>query len=289
MTAKGICWNTSGVPTIYDAHTNDGAGTGSYTSYITGLIPGEAYYVRAYATNSEGTSYGDEVDFETLETNTVTDIDGNIYQTVQIGSQIWMAENLKVTHYADGSAIPLIENNTIWENLEHTDKAYCWYNNNTALGDVYGGLYTWAAAMNGNISSDAKPSGIQGVCPDGWHLPSDAEWKQMEIYLGMSPAEADNTGFRGSDEGGMLKESGTSHWVSPNTGATNSSGFTALPGGYRYEDGTYNEVGYLGLFWTTTEYTSLYVWRHSLAYDHQDIRRFYSTKKHGFSVRCIKD
>ena len=108
--------------------------------------------------------------------------------------------------------------------------------------DNYGGLYTWAAAMDGSTSSSTNPSGVKGVCPDGWHLPSDAEWKELEISLGMSQADADNTGFRGTDEGGKLKETGTAHWKSPNSGATNESRFTALPGGLRYYNGTFNAL-----------------------------------------------
>ena len=118
---------------------------------------------------------------------TLVDYDGNFYQTVQIGNQVWMTENLKVTHYADGTTIPLVTDNTAWGNLDdnNTDKAYCYYNNDAnGEGDIYGTLYTWAAAMNGASSSSANPSGVQGVCPTGWHLPSNAEWTELTDYLG---------------------------------------------------------------------------------------------------------
>jgi uncharacterized protein (TIGR02145 family) len=185
---------------------------------------------------------------------------GNVYNTVTIGAQTWMAENLKTTHYADGSAIPLVEGTSDWTALTETSKAYCWYINSTVNRDTYGGLYTWAAAMNGTASSGANPSGVQGVCPDGWHLPSDAEWKQLEMYLGMSQEEADNEDWRGTDEGGKLKETGTTHWNAPNTGATNSSGFTALPGGVRDVEGTFYDVGGTAYFWPATSDDVSWAW-----------------------------
>ena len=156
-----------------------------------------------------------------------------------------MAENLKSTHYADGT--PLVSGTGAGDITgDYTTKYYFFFNDDSATyWDTYGALYTWAAVMNGEASSNNNPSGVQGVCPDGWHLPSDTAWKELEMYLGMSQAQADGTFIRGTDEGGKMKETGTTHWNSPNTGATNSSGFTALPGGYRhpyvsiYNMGTY--------------------------------------------------
>jgi len=245
--------------------------------------------VRAYATNSQGTGYGDEENFITeIESgNTVTDYDGNVYQTVQIGSQVWMAENLKVTHYADGSAIPLVESNSAWDYLGYSDKAYCWYDNSTANRDSYGGLYTWATVMDGAVSSTTNPSGVQGVCPDGWHLPSDPEWKQLEMHLGMSQAESDGIGYRGTDEGGKLKEAGTTHWSSPNTGATNASDFTALPGAARMYTGSFTGVGDIALFWSTTESDGSRAWIRSLANHRAEVTRFCSVRSGGCSVRCV--
>ena len=224
----------------------------------------------------------------------VTDYDGNHYDAVLIGNQIWMAENLKVTHYPDGTAIPNVTDNTAWGNLadDNTADAYCYYNNNAGgEADTYGALYTWAAAMGDNaVSSATNPSGVQGVCPDGWHLPSDAEWKDLEMYLGMSQTDADNTGWRGTDECGKLKETGTTHWNSPNTGATNESGFSALPGGFRYYiDGAFYYVGYYGYWWSATEFSSSDAWLRSLKYLNAEAYRSNSTKSSGFSVRCIKD
>lgn len=151
-----------------------------------------------------------------------------------IGDQTWMAENLKVTRYSDGSAISLVKDNSDWSFLGNSSKAYCWYDSSSANRDKYGGLYTWAATMNGAESSNANPSGIQGVCPSGWHIPSDEEWKELEIYLAMSQEMADYlTQMRGLYEGGKLKETGTSSWDSPNREATNESGFTARANGLR--------------------------------------------------------
>ncbi len=289
VTARGVCWSISQNPTISNSKTTDGNGTGSFTSSLTGLSSVTTYYVRAYATNSVGTAYGDEMNFKTWY-GSVTDYDGNIYPTVLIGSQTWMAENLKTTRYADGSTIPLVEDTSAWNALTTTDKAYSWYDNSTSNRDTYGGLYTWAAAMNGAGSSSSNPSGIQGVCPSGWHLPSDEEWKELEMYLGMSQAEADDIGWRGSDEGGKLKEAGTTHWYDPNIGATNESGFTALPGGLRYDGGSFINLGYYADFWTATEDAASYAWYRGLSYDGADVLRLnYYYKNYGFSVRCVGD
>jgi uncharacterized protein (TIGR02145 family) len=281
ITARGVCWDTSASPTIAANHTTDGTGSGTFTSAITGLSPATQYHVRAYATNARGTAYGNDVSFTTLTGpgSTVTDYDGNVYQTVQIGEQVWMAENLKTTHYADGSAIPLVEGTTEWDNLTPSDKAYCWYDNSTANRDTYGGLYTWAGAMNGAAGSSANPSGVQGVCPDGWHLPSDAEWTELTDYLGGSGVA-----------GGKLKEAGTAHWASPNSGATNESGFTALPGGSRGQHGTFDVQGSSAYFWSSTENDPATAWLRLLGYDNAGVGRFYiDNLETGCSVRCVRN
>ena len=212
----------------------------------------------------------------TDSTGTVMDFDGNVYQTIKIGNQWWMAENLKVTHYRNGVPIPNVTDNTAWYNL--TTGAYCDYGNNVSNVATYGRLYNWYAV------ADAR-----NIAPVGWHVPSDAEWKQLEMYLGMSQADADATGWRGTDEGGKLKETGTSHWVSPNTGATNESGFSALPGGYRYTDGTFNSMGYTAYFWSSTENYSLHAWYRGLNYGYSKVYRISNHKPPGFSVRCVRD
>ncbi len=253
VNARGVCWNTTGNPTLENnsGFTNDGNGTGSFTSQLTGLTDNTTYYVAAFATNEKGTAYGQVKDF--LAINYFTDPrDGQTYKTVVIGSQTWFAENL---------------------NYEAADS--WWYDSSSANGEVYGRLYTWDAAL--------------AACPGGWKLPTDNEWKMLEIYLGMSQSEADQTGWRGTDEGGKLKEAGTAHWNAPNTGATNSSGFTALPGGIRSSNGSFYSLGLDGRWWSSTESSGTNAWNRHLTYGYQQVRRTNSLKSSGFSVRCLKN
>lgn len=276
VTERGICWSTNQNPTIDDNKETNVAGSDSFTSAITGLASSSTYYVRAYATNSKGTSYSNQISFTTYG---LVDINGNFYKTVKIGTQTWMAENLKTKNYADGIPIQLVKSSDSWDALGYTDKAYCYYDNSTTNADIYGALYTWAAAMNGAASSSANPSSIQGVCPDGWHLPSDIEWMVLTDYLGGT-----------SVAGGKMKEQGTKHWLHPNTGANNESGFTALPGGYRIPTGSFFNVNAFAVFWSTTEFYSQNVWYRGLSYANSKVvwdRKF--SKKLGYSVRCIKD
>jgi len=278
-TAMGVCWSTLQNPTIHDNYTTNftcfgGADPGltmDNESSITGLSPGTTYYVRAYATTSKlGTAYSREVTFTTNngsggETGIVTDIEGNVYNTVTIGTQTWMAENLKTTKYNDGTAIPLVTNSTEWGNL--TTPGYCWYNNDEAsYKNTYGALYNWHTVNTGKL------------CPTDWHVPADAEWTTLVNYLGGSNVA-----------GAKMKETGTTHWVTPNTGATNESGFTALPDGNRYFYGTFYDIGYIGYWWSSTEYsaTSAYCW--TLGYGSAYIYRHYYSKELGLSVRCVRD
>jgi uncharacterized protein (TIGR02145 family) len=271
---SGVCWSTNATPTINDSKTTDGTGMGSFTSSITDLTESTTYYVRAYATNSIGTGYGNTSSFATM--GKVMDIDGNWYQTIKIGDQWWMAENLKVTHYRNGDAIPNVTDSTEWSGL--TTGAYCEYNNDINNVAAYGRLYNWYSV------NDSR-----NIAPAGWHVPTDAEWKQLEMYLGMSQAEADAVDWRGNDEGGKLKEAGTTHWNSPNTGATNESGFSGLPGGYRIFNSNYYDVGNLALFWSSTEYGSYPAWTRYLGYYDSEVGRSYDSKQDGFSVRCVRD
>jgi uncharacterized protein (TIGR02145 family) len=227
-----------------------------------------------------------------LVTSEVTDIDGNVYNTVKIGDQWWMSENLKTTHYANGTAIQLVTDNTTWGDLadNNTDKAYSYFDNNeNNESDTYGALYTYAAASNG-VSGDGNPSQVQGACPDAWHLPSDAEWKELEMAIGMSQAQADEINYRGTNEGSKLKELGTSHWDSPNTGASNESGFTALGSGARLAgNGIFLSLMNSGYFWTSTEKDAARAWYRSLNYSFTAVYRSDAGKSEGFAVRCVKD
>jgi uncharacterized protein (TIGR02145 family) len=211
-----------------------------------------------------------------IPVETVTDTDGNIYHTVAIGTQVWMKENLAVVHYRNGDPVKNITDNNLWVSAD--SGACCNYNNDTSVVKIYGRLYNWYAV------NDSRK-----LCPAGWHIPTDNEWKQMEMFLGMTQEQADSTGNRGSSTGGKLKETGTTHWWVPNKGATNSTGFSALPGGYR----TYAFMLQLsdGVWWTGTKVSSDQAVFRGLRYDFSDISRnyFHMDETTGMSVRCVKD
>ena len=375
--ARGVCWDISVNPSITNSKTTNGIGAGTFISNLTGLTANTTYYVRAYATNSAGTSYGNEVSFTTLQpptattaaatslasttatlngtvnannqsttvtfeygtstsygqtinaipntvsgsTNTsvsanltgltistmyhyrvkavsssgttygsdvtfntldagvsgiifnpnltygsVSDNDGNTYKTIQIGTQTWMAENLKTTKHNDGTAIPLVTDGTAWAAL--STPGYCWYSNDAATYKAtYGALYNWYAVNTGNL------------CFTGWHVPTDAEWTTLTNYLGGETIA-----------GGKLKETGTSHWSSPNTGATNESGFTALPGGARsLISGTFVDVGNYGGWRSSTEYSTGNSYGRCMRCSYGYVSRVSYIVRTGFSVRCLRD
>jgi uncharacterized protein (TIGR02145 family) len=198
------------------------------------------------------------------EGNIAKDLDGNTYKTIKIGNQIWMAENLKTTKFNDGAAIPLVIDNAAWLGLN--TPAYCWYDNDSIYKNLYGALYNGYSVNTGKL------------CPTGWHVSSDTEWSALITYLG-----GDNIA------GGKLKEKGTSHWSSTNPGATNESGFTALPGGSRYSNGFYFTVKNLGYWWTSIEGKTLNGWYRSIYNRNSVVSRNYYDLTNGFSVRCVKD
>lgn len=210
------------------------------------------------------------------ELETVTDIDGNVYQTVTIGEQVWMAKNLKVMHFRNGDPIPNITDNTEWKEI--STGAYCNFDNDEHNVATYGRFYNWYAV------DDSR-----SIAPEGWYVATDEEWKQLEMYLGMSQSEADDLGWRGTDEGGKLKETGTTHWNSPNAGASNESDFSALPGGYRNSNGYSYYIGGTAYFWSSTEFSSPVAWIRYLDYSNSDINRYHYDKNSGFSVRCVRD
>lgn len=206
----------------------------------------------------------------------VTDIDGNVYNTVVIGTQEWMQENLKTTHYKNGVLIPTSLNDSLW--LNTTDGAFSFYNNNPTFTAVYGNLYNWYAVANSN-----------GLCPSGWHVPADWEWNTLVRYLEPSADTTCLECFQGVTAGGALKEIGISHWGSPNTGATNSSGFSARSGGDRDVDGTYNGKDTVGMWWSSNAGSPNYAYVRTLFNFSSGVSRSYGDKPYGFSVRCIKD
>ena len=206
---------------------------------------------------------------------TVADIDGNVYNVVKIGNQCWMQENLKTTKYKNGTAIASGLDATQWSNA--TTGAYAIYDDNSANDATYGKLYNGHAVATGQL------------CPNGWHVPSDAEWKTLEKYLGLTETEANQTGERGTDVGGKLKA--TTLWDAPNASATNSSGFTALPAGTRNSVGDYIVLKQYTDFWTSTPYETddNYLWDHHLYYNGGGVGRIHQSKDKGYSCRCVKD
>jgi uncharacterized protein (TIGR02145 family) len=181
-----------------------------------------------------------------------------------------MAENLKTTKYNDGTTdIPLVTDNTAWSIL--TTPGYCWYNNDINYKNTYGALYNWYAL-------DATSNGGKNVCPVSWHTPSDEDWNTLATFLGGETMA-----------GGKMKETGLAHWHSPNTGATNESGFSALPGSYRYSNGGFDVIGYISFYWSATENISSTGWNRAIYSSYPDLYRMEYPKKTGFSVRCLKD
>ncbi len=272
VTVKGICWSTTSMPTTSDNHTETitfppgDKGLGKFNATLTGLVSNTTYFVRAYATDALGnTMYGNEISFKTYQTDAVKDYDGNYYDKVKIGSQIWLAENLKVTHFNNATNIPYYTDPATWNNLD--SPGYCWYDNDaSAYKDVYGALYNWYTVGTGNL------------CPVGWHVPSDADWTTLTTYLGGE-----------SVAGGKLKETGTIHWRSPNTGATNERDFTSLPGGFRAYDGVFGNIGLAGYWWSASENGNTEAFSRSMAYDISFVSRNWGLKTGGLSVRCIQD
>ena len=260
VTARGVCWSTSQNPELSDNHTVDGTGTGIYTSYISGLTENTVYYVRAYATNINGTAYGSQVSDTTQDggggsgCEGITEITygGQTYNTVEIGNQCWFKENL---NYESGNS-------------------WC-YNGSPGYCETYGRLYDWYTAV--------------GVCPGGWHLPNDEEWKILEgnvdSQYGYPDPEWDDEGSRGLDVGLNLKS--TSRWWDNGNG-TDLYGFGALPGGRRYSNGSCVNLGYHGFWWSSNENSGAYY--RILGYNNDGSKRYAaSTKSTGRSVRCLKD
>jgi uncharacterized protein (TIGR02145 family) len=269
ITTRGVCWSTSENPTVGSSKTTDGSGLGPYTSSITGLSPSTIYYVRAYAINNQGIGYGPQVSFTTtsstdqgivfnpsLSYESVADVDGNVYKTIKIGAQYWMAENLKTTKYNDNSAIPFVISSNDWAALK--TPGYCWYNNDLTNKANYGALYNWYTINTGKL------------CPSGWNVPSSADWFSLIQYSGDFIA------------GNNLRETGTAHWISPNSSSTNQYGFTALPGGARRYYGNFYDKGESGYWWTSAvSNVDIYV-------NSSGASIFVNYEYFGYSVRCMR-
>jgi uncharacterized protein (TIGR02145 family) len=258
VTSKGFCWSKNPNPTIADNKTE--VTENGFSGMISGLTSGEKYYIRAFAVNSIGVGYGNEIS----ATTSIADLDGNNYRAVTIGNQTWMVENLRTRKYNDGTNIPNITDTDKWTNL--TTGAWCDFTNNASYAPKYGHLYNWHAANNDKLA------------PAGWHIPTENEWLTLISYLGGAEAA-----------GAKLKEKGTANWKSPNTGATNESGFTALPGGWTYM--FFFNMGSDAAWWTKTEdsndqtkASSVFVF-----YNYENVLIDKTTKTFGLSIRCIRD
>ncbi len=276
---RGVCWSVLPNPTISNSKTDEGSGTGSFVSGLTGLSSNTTYYIRAYATNSTGTFYGNEISFKTSNSSTtkpylnssltygkVVDIDGNEYATIQIGNQVWMAENLKTTRYNDGRDILNITISSLWSTL--TIGGWCYYNNNSTFNNYFGKLYNWHAVNYGKL------------CPIGWHIPSEDEWYDLFEYLD-------------TNIGGKMKSTGVENisglWRTPNLSATNSSGFSGHPGGNRSPSGFINYT-YFGYWWSSTQINTNNAYGYGMYYLDGVIYEFDNVdKRSGLSCRCVKD
>lgn len=266
----GVCWNTSGNPNSTDLFTIGTSGSSQFDSNIMDLAANTTYHLRAYASNSAGTGYGEELIFKTdvdpdASGNGVVDIDGNVYNIVEIGSQVWMRENLNTTKYNNGKEILHVINHSSWYYC--TQGAYCDWGNTGTYSNTYGRLYNWYAAANNNI------------CPTGWHVPSREEWETLRNNSGGEIAA-----------GGILKEMGTEHWLEPNRDATNQYGFTALPAGYRasYEN-RFDPIGISANFWTSTEFSDVGAWFYGMYFSFGSLGTNSNLKSEGLSIRCIKN
>jgi uncharacterized protein (TIGR02145 family) len=296
ITARGVCWSPLPNPTIKNNVTTDSTGTGNFSSLMESLQPATTYYVRAYATNANGTGYGNIIIITTppdagspngvmnpdLTYSTMTDIDGNVYQTITIGNQTWMAQNLMVTKYRNGAAIPNETNDTKWNAL--ATGAQCTYNNNRDSNTVakFGRLYNFYAVTD-----------QRNLAPTGWHVASDSEWATLINYLaanlGTSTSVAQalaaktdwNESYNAGDAGYIDQYTYTS--------LNNSSGFSGLPAGIRGDYGGFNYVTMYSGWWTSDENDKTTSRFRSLNYYGLTVGKNSYDKHYGLSVRCVKD
>jgi uncharacterized protein (TIGR02145 family) len=275
--ARGFCWSLNPIPTINDFKSDNGPGLGTFVTSLTSLLADTIYYVRAYAQSSIGIAYGNQISFRAMKVfnpgNDVT-YNGFTYPTIVLGNgQEWMAANLRTSKYSNGDTIPNVTDNTQWQNL--TTGAWCYNNNDSQYENPYGKLYNWYTVND-----------PRNVCPTNWHVPTHAEWSTFINYL---DPNADG-GKNYNTAGGKMKSTGTQYWFSPNTDATNESGFSGLPGGNRTSYAPYiiDDV-YQGWWWSSTEFNAENALLHQLSPDSGTVHVYHGKNWHGFSVRCIKD
>jgi uncharacterized protein (TIGR02145 family) len=294
ITKRGVCWSINENPTIADSNTSISSGTIIFAASLLKLTSGTTYHVRAFATNSAGTGYGNDLSFTTNKKTggptTATDADGNTYNTVNIGSQVWMKENLKTTKYSDGTPITQITDSVAWKNS--TTGAYAWYKNtDTVFGSHYGAQYNWYAVNTGKL------------CPAGWHVPSEDEWATLENYLISNGYNYDGTtnGDRESNNKIAKSLADINGWeftvLEGRVGNTdypakrNAAGFTAIPTGYRDFYGSFKWRSYDEVWWSSSEIvpgaTTVYI--RQINFNYSNVLRAHYEKYYGLSVRCVKD
>lgn len=271
---KGLVWNTNSDPTVEttSGKSSFNAQKGEFTVMLEGLIPSTVYHVRAYAVGASGIAYGDELSFRT-SSGRITDVEGNVYYTVTIGSYEWMTSNLKTGLYRNGDTIPYVDGGLEWSSL--VTGAMTSFK--SELHADYGNLYNWFAVAD-----------ERALCPAGWSIPSDEEWKILERELGMSTSSSNRSGLRDRYAGGRLKEKGSRNWRNPNILATDEHGFRALPAGYRHAEGTFRSLGASSNWWTSTGHSDLNSWYRNIYFENAGIYRSILNKKNGISVRCVR-
>jgi uncharacterized protein (TIGR02145 family) len=267
--SRGVCWNNSPEPTIENHKTESGSDIGTYTCKISNLMPYTVYYVRAFATNNIETNYGNEISFRTLDSNQVLDVDGNIYNTFKFVVNTWMLENLSTTHLNDGT--PIIQSNDIFLWRSQLNPSYCWYNNQEESKMTIGALYNYYTVKS------------EKLCPIGWHVSTDADWKILTSYTGI---------YKEIKSGGFLKEPGNLHWKSPNRVINEHNvfaKFSALPGGYRDDTGNFIDISRSGNWWSLDLKSANLIYRR-MEYNDFAVKRITVNKNTlGFSVRCVKN
>lgn len=237
----------------------------SASAQLSGLTPGTVYHYKITATNDHGYVQTDDATFKTYNADAIYDYEGNYYNTVHIGNQFWMAENLKSGRLNDGAEMSYVNVNNIWSNL--SNPGYCWPDNDeVSYKNSYGALYNWFSVNTSKL------------CPEGWHVPTVTEWNQLGSFLGGD-----------SVAGNKIRESGTIHWSAPNSESTNESGFTALPAGFRYIDGSFMPPGESGYWWSSSEFSSAEAYRFGTTKVITGLFNHYRLKTYGYSVRCLKD
>lgn len=283
---RGVCYSINSNPTIKNTRTSDGNSIGVFSSTLSGLFSGTNYYARAYAINSKGVVYGNQVTFNTTGASamigcsggptTITDIDGNIYNVISIGGKCWTKENLKTTKYRNGDNISTNLSDADWSNA--TSGAFAINSNDMANESKYGKLYNYYAVADS-----------RGLCPTGWHVPSNSEFNLL--LKGIDP-QADtscvNMCIISQTAADALKEIGITHWANAGN-STNSSGFTGLPGGYRYKDGTYNNSSIYAYWWSSTRFSTTDCLPLTVAAFASYVPIGPDDQHSGYSVRCIAD